>query len=180
MNTHEIIQEFTHSLQQRGKSEHTIRAYSSDLKDFTNWYQTTTGSELEPAAVMSTDITEYRSHLQTIKKQAPKTINRKLESVRQFFTWCRKTDLVEYSPFETLDNYRIKIEEAGKQKWISEVEQKALLRATKKHGSARDNAIIMMLLWSGLRVSEFVSLEVDDVTLGHGVGEIRVRNGKGL
>ncbi|MBV7326857.1 tyrosine-type recombinase/integrase [Chloroflexi bacterium TSY] len=93
--------------------------------------------------------------------------------------WCRKQNYVNYSPFDTLENYRIKIEEAGSKKWIGENEQKALLRAVKKFGSTRDYAIVLMLLWSGLRVSELVNLDVEDMTLGHGVGEIRVREGKG-
>ncbi|MEM7130238.1 MAG: tyrosine-type recombinase/integrase [Chloroflexota bacterium] len=179
MNTNELIQEFSQSLEVRGKSTNTIRAYVSDLKDFAQWYQQTTGDELEPEVVLSTDITEYRSYLQNIKKQAPKTVNRKLESARQFFIWCRRTNRIEFSPFETLDNYRIKVEEAGQQKWIGETEQKALLRSVQKHGNKRDYAIIMMFLWSGLRVSELVSLDLDDVMFGHGTGEIRVRDGKG-
>ena len=48
-----------------------------------------------------------------------------------------------------------------------------------KRQAVRDHCILMVLLNTGLRVSELINLEMMDITLMDRKGELRVRAGKG-
>ncbi len=64
-------------------------------------------------------------------------------------------------------------------KWLSRKELGALIRAVQKHGSKKEQALVMLLLHTGLRVSEAVSLRVQDVVIRERSGHVAVRQGKG-
>ena len=61
---------------------------------------------------------------------------------------------------------------------ISEEQQRRLLRMAER-ASARDRAIVVMLLYTGLRLAELVALDVDDVRVSARKGVVIVRSGKG-
>jgi len=53
-----------------------------------------------------------------------------------------------------------------------------LLRAAERAG-ARDRALVVLMLFAGLRIGETVALDVDDVTISARKGVVRIRSGKG-
>lgn len=55
----------------------------------------------------------------------------------------------------------------------------ALLREVRWRGSARDLALVTLLLQTGLRVSEACKLALEDIDLGERKGLLRIREGKG-
>jgi integrase/recombinase XerC len=61
---------------------------------------------------------------------------------------------------------------------ITEEEQRRLLRMGDR-AKARDRAIVVMLLYTGLRLAELVALDVDDVKMSARKGIVVVRSGKG-
>jgi integrase/recombinase XerC len=61
---------------------------------------------------------------------------------------------------------------------ITAEEQRRLLRIGER-AKARDRAIVVMLLYTGLRLAELVALDVDDVKLSARKGVVVVRSGKG-
>lgn len=61
---------------------------------------------------------------------------------------------------------------------LDEDEQRALVRAA-EHATARDRAIVVLLLHTGLRLSELVALDVGDVRTSARKGVVIVRSGKG-
>jgi site-specific recombinase XerD len=58
-------------------------------------------------------------------------------------------------------------------------EQKRYLRAVERRSLARDRALGRLLFYAGLRVSELVALDTDDVPLSARKGKVIVRSGKG-
>ena len=58
-------------------------------------------------------------------------------------------------------------------------EQKRFLRAVERFASARDRAIVLLLFYTGLRISECAALTVEDVRLSSRKGLVIVRTGKG-
>jgi integrase len=56
-------------------------------------------------------------------------------------------------------------------------EQRLLLRAAER-AEPRDRALVLVLLFSGLRISEAVALDVDDVRVSSRKGAVVVRSGK--
>ena len=94
------IKAFERALQNRpeGISPYTIRGYISDLKKFAEWFKLSTGEQMGLDNVTPVDVRDYKEHLQTVKKYKPATINRRLASLRAFFTWAIEDGLVEENP----------------------------------------------------------------------------------
>ena len=61
---------------------------------------------------------------------------------------------------------------------LSRDEQRVLLRAAERAG-ARDRALVVLMLYGGLRIGETVALDVDDVTTSARKGTVTIRSGKG-
>lgn len=144
----------------RGLSAKTIEAYKADLLQF----------EAGGIAAVAADDERIASFLGSFANK--RTLNRKLSSLNAFFRFCvregwrcegkkiaqaRTPDLLpKYLSPETIERGVRQIDRSG---WQGQ----------------RDYAMILMLYASGLRVSELVALERDDLQ-----GEwVRVRMGKG-
>lgn len=174
----DVADQYRHHLTQVGKSAHTVKAYGHDLVSFALWYEQTNGEDFDPRAVDSREIQEYKSYL-VRKNLKSSTINRRLNALRRFFAWAKLEGLTSDSPFEVLESVLIKEQKDTAPRWLNQKEVLALMRAVRKRGSRRDLAIIHTLLGTGLRISELVALELNDLTISDRKGSLRVREGKG-
>ncbi|MGI9951386.1 tyrosine-type recombinase/integrase [Moorellaceae bacterium AZ2] len=166
---------FVTALRSEGSADHTILNYASDLEDFSSWYLGTTGEELKPELVTSLDLAEYRQYLMRVREFKPATINRKMAAIRKWLDVARRQGLIDRVPEFPKGVARQKLAPRA----LERKEQNALIRAVERSGNARDEAIVKVLLFCGLRVSELVNLNLEDVELGEKSGKIRVRYGKG-
>src|ERR687888_655549 len=89
---------FIQELERQEASALTIRNYHSDLAHFQKWFDGSTGEPFSPTAITPTDIRDYRSHLLTVERRAPSTINRRLAALRKFFQWAKADGLVNEAP----------------------------------------------------------------------------------
>lgn len=64
-------------------------------------------------------------------------------------------------------------------RWLTRREVGLLARAVQRYGTVKDRALFALLLHAGLRVSEAVSLKLEDVVIRERSGFVRVRYGKG-
>lgn len=157
------------------KSPNTARAYGRDLDDFVTWFQQTSGSQFEPAAVTSLDVREYRRALQNRRASAA-TINRRLAALTSYFRWAVEQGQVPDNPAAGVSGMgAVKLAP----KWLERTEQNGLVRQARKKGSLRDMAIVVLLLNTGLRVSELCDLEMGDIKISDRKGSVHVRAGKG-
>src|SRR5204863_7587825 len=144
---------------------------------FANWFEGSAGEAYSAAAVTPTDIRDYRSHLLTVERRAPATINRRLAALRKFFQWAQADGLIkDEAPTE-------KVKGVGSvprsPKWLEKKEVDRLLRAAERSANKRDLAILSTLRHTGLRVSELCALTLDDITISERKGSLVVRSGKG-
>jgi site-specific recombinase XerC len=58
-------------------------------------------------------------------------------------------------------------------------EQRQFLRAVNRHSSSRNKAIASLLFYTGLRISECVALNREDIALSKRKGQVVIRQGKG-
>ena len=173
-----VIYQYRDHLARVGKSANTVKAYGHDLAAFAGWLAQTTGEDLNPQAVDSRDIQEYRGYL-VRKGLKPATINRRLKALRRFFTWAKQEGLASESPFEVLERVMVKEQKDTAPRWLRRSEQRALLRAVRRSGSKRDLAIVQTFLGTGLRISELAALGVSDLEVTQRQGTLTVRQGKG-
>ncbi|MER3412757.1 MAG: hypothetical protein C4341_00670 [Armatimonadota bacterium] len=151
-----------------GRSAHTLRAYGADLRQLE---QVCEQGGVRDARLLSGR--EIRLFLRQFGS-SPVTRARKLCAVRAFTRWLLRSGVLEEDP-------SLAISAPAKPRRLPKdlsVEQAAELVSC-AHGSTpfRDQAILELLYGAGLRASEVVGINVEDVDLR--AGEVRVR-GKGM
>lgn len=173
-NFERIRTEFIAILESEEKSPHTVKNYLCDLDAFVRWWESQQNESLTVDAITSIDLREYKRHLIDLDYK-PQSVNRKLATLRTFLTWCEERSFIPAVP-KVPKPIR---EQQTKIRWLDRKEQNALLRRVEKLGSDRDQAIVKLLLNTGLRVSELCALVWSDVTLSPKKGKLVVRSGKG-
>lgn len=179
--TTEIIVAFHQYLQDQGVSPLTVKNYCADLDRFRGWFGPARGRAFTPANIVPGDLVEYKSFLMTVKKYKPATVNRHLSSIARFLKWARGQGLTETLPPEKLQK---KQPQATAPKSLTATEQHRLVLQATQRGTARDVALIKLLLGTGLRSAEVANLKHDDVELlprsaSEEKGWVHVRAGKG-
>ena len=172
----ELLTRFGEYLRASDKSENTVEAYLRDLRLFSEWFQSSNGEQMTPEGITPIDVKEYKHHLLHVKGFKPATVNRKLASISALCEWARKAGIIEVNPTKGIGNVQ-EVELAPR--WLTKKEQYALLRAVQKEGNPRDEAVIMLLLHTGLRVSEASDLRLSDIEIANRKGRVTVRDGKG-
>lgn len=143
---------------EKGLSKNTSAAYKSDLVLFDNFLkQQKIGEVTEDALV---DFIFFMKG----KKYAEMSIARALVSIKSFFKFLVRVNILEKSPFEDMDSFKVhkKIPEVLTGQDIENL--LARPDATTKEG-IRDRAIMELLYSAGIRVSELTGLELTDVNL---------------
>jgi integrase/recombinase XerC len=175
----DCIAKYLAELERRGASKHTLRNYGSDLAQFAAYFERT-GPESCPA-IEQLDVTLLREWLGGLYDQelAIASVRRKLAAVRALYEFLQTEGLIGTNPSARLRTPKMK-------QRLPEVmsEEKAnLLLDSVEDGSAaekpsreRDLAFLELLYGCGIRVSELVGINLDDLDLGQ--GWLRVR-GKG-
>jgi integrase/recombinase XerC/integrase/recombinase XerD len=151
-----------------GKSPRTVRAYHYTLCRFLAAVPTD-----DPAAVGPEQLYEYLSGFTHLTLESR---HRYFREVRCFFNWCLDAGYLERSPFRGMRNVRLPQRIVQP---FSPAEVTRLLAAcdTDKPLGRRDHAMVLTLLDTGVRCSELVQLQLDDLNLAS--GRLRVLHGKG-
>jgi site-specific recombinase XerD len=173
MNDH--LNNFMSYLESRDRSSHTTQAYKLDLRQFCQWFEQVNDDEMHPHLITPTDLREFKHHLIQDEQLKPATINRKLASLRAFLKWAVGEGTIESVP--RMPQGVEQVQSAPKA--LDRREMNALIRAVERHGSVRDQAIILVLINTGLRVQECSSLNVEDIEMSERKGKVIVRSGKG-
>ncbi|MEM7457017.1 MAG: tyrosine recombinase XerC [Planctomycetota bacterium] len=159
---------------ERNSSDLTIKSYREDLTILCDYLEETTGSVPSPGVITPLDLRNYVAALHEAG-YAPSSISRKLASLRSFFRFAQREGLVESNPATPLRNPR---RQRKLPHFLTGKEIGELLSAPPKDEpmGLRDRAILETLYSAGLRVSELVGMNVEDVDFIDGL--VRVR-GKG-
>jgi integrase/recombinase XerC len=154
-----LIQDFSAYLKiEKRFSAHTILAYEKDLEQFTQFTELTSMAQLK--TLRSTSVRAWIVELMD-QKISPRSINRKLSSLRSFFKWLKKNGWVS-------DNPLAKISAPKSSKRLPQFAKESEL---KEHDSyfaddfegRRDLLMIEVFYQTGIRLSELIHLKVNDV-----------------
>lgn len=144
-------------------SSNTISAYRSDVNLFCEWVARSQISS--PVAVTRDVVRQYISFL-TTRKQAKRSVTRKLASLRRYFGWLVRNGVIDADPTAGV---RTPSDSGRLPKVLTSEQLSALLISTDSGApewrTARDTAVIELLYGSGLRVSELCGLEVNGVNV---------------
>jgi integrase/recombinase XerD len=166
----ELINDFLNYINyERGYSENTISSYRRDLNLFENYLKTQNISA--PASVARTSISSFITSLAAMGLGSA-SIERHVAAVRSFFAYLIREGKITSNP--TTD---IKTPQKSKKlpKALTMNEAKNLVESPK---SIRDKAILELLYATGLRASELIGLNMNDINLDVGFVKCFGKGGK--
>ncbi|GAA6186272.1 site-specific tyrosine recombinase XerD [Aliiglaciecola sp. NS0011-25] len=158
---------------EKGLSEHTLNAYRSDLLKFVIFAEKHL-ADFELSHFSKSDLDQYLAHQYDLG-MSERSIARFLSSLRMFNIYLLQSKLRDDDPIAQMRNPKLP---QSLPKTLSEEQVDDLLNAPNIDNPIefRDKAMLEVLYATGLRVSELVSLRMEQMGLQQGV--IRV-TGKG-
>ena len=169
-----MLSEYVSHLQEQGKSQNTITSYTNDLNHFFTKLNIKANDYVTAA-----DIRKWINEMlnpEEIKPIAITTINRRLNSLRSFYTWATKNKKLQNNPMQDIQDLKSVDEDNEKIMWLTEEEFEILLYIIRKkpiksrgvnpeEKYRRDRTIIYLLTYAGLRVHELSNLKLTDIDL---------------
>lgn len=174
---HPSIEQYLEFLHTKRRAPATLKVIRHDLVHFVAWWEGTRQRSFDPALLRHEDLRDWRVARQRDDGAAPATINRGLASFRGYCRWAHTCHLlvenpaieVKDVPTEPLAPRSLPAEAIDALLRAAGSEQNALLRA-------RNEALLALLIYAGLRVQEACDLQLRDLDMGSGT--ITVRSGK--
>jgi integrase/recombinase XerD len=157
--TNQYIEMFLEMMvSERGAAKNTIESYERDLLEFNLFLR---GKKIDIIEAEAQDIRAFFSKMD--KSFSSATIARKLSSIKQFYKFLAVDEIITHNPTLVMD--------APKQsrplpKYLSEADVNALLKTAYTDESpegVRLAAMLEVLYASGLRISELVSLKMNNL-----------------
>ena len=144
-------------------SENTLQSYKRDLKQFRKYLE---ACELHYNRVKEEDIKDYIRELQEEGKK-PSSISRCIASIRSFYQFVLKNKKIKVDPTQNIQSPKI---EKRVPSILTSKEVELLLDQPKDIDlkGIRDKAMLEFAYATGMRVTEIVSLNMEDVNLEEG------------
>src|SRR5436190_3056777 len=167
----ELLAGYLSSLEGRPLAARSRQAYGHQVRRYLAWLgdrSPVDGDPLVDGDARDWAVRDYKRHLKAVERWKPASVNLALAALDSFYTQLglgrpivRREDLPASAP-----------------RALTEEQQRRLLRMAER-ASARDRAIVVVLLYTGLRLAELVALDVNDVRISARKGLVVVRSGKG-
>ena len=150
---------------EKNYSEHTIKNYLADLKEFAEF--------LSGQTVESVDYLTVRKFLGVLRGRSisKRSVARKLSSLRTFYRFLQRDGYVKDNPVANVSTPKMD------KKLPSFLDEKTVIKLVtapekKTFQDSRDRAILETLYSTGIRVGELVGIDTDDVDFISGVVKV--------
>ena len=175
-----VIAEYLLCCQTEGKSMRTVEWYRQKLGYFAQFLQ---GNSLatEVEGIGAAEIRRFIHHLQTgvqagannphrpteDKPLSPQTVAGYVRTLRAFFSWAEREGLVDEHPMKHVKTPKVPQRDMP---FFSDAEIARLLAALRQPTAVgqRNYALAVLLLDTGMRVSELIHMEMQDLHLSQG------------
>ncbi len=178
-----VIQQYLGYLETvKGKSSKTVDEYYLDLRTFFRYIKVQRGlvdksvpfeeisiSDVDLTLIQTIDLTmvfEYLNYVGAKRGNSVNTRSRKVSSLRTFFKYLtNKVMLLETNPIAELELPKVK---KTMPKYLTLEQSLELLNAVDGDNKERDFCIITLFLNCGMRLSELVGININDIRRGSG------------
>ena len=163
----------------RHVSPHTVRAYDSDVTQYLAFVASETGKKMSALGPADLDMQSVRAHISGLNKagKARASVARKLSALRTFIKYLRREEILDHDPAamavapkrdQTIPTH------------LSEPEIARLIESpdTGDPLGRRDRAILELFYASGLRLSELVAIDLEDLNLAGRMVRVMGKGGK--
>ncbi len=172
-NQQQIEQFLNHLRQERRLSPHTLAAYGRDLNDFSRWNQEQ--QQLPWTDIHQQDIRRYTAsrHSQGL---SARSLQRRLAALRAFYRYLNRERLCKQNPAVGVRAPKLR----RKLPTTFDVDQinQLLDQPATDELALRDRAMMELLYSSGLRLSELVATDLQDIDFSDAVIEVTGKGNK--
>ena len=162
----DLVQAYENYLSKVKKaSSNTISSYLRDIRQFSQWLTENEGVDIIDASQLN--ISTFLAHLESEGK-TPATLSRNLASLKNFYAYVVSSGFLEQTPVTDIHVSR------GEKKLPQiltgrEIELLLQQPACVDAKGFRDKAMLEVMYATGIRVTELISLDIDDVNLEQGI-----------
>ncbi len=160
----EAIERFLEEIGRENVSPNTVKSYGSDLRQFLEYFTPPGG---EPPALAEFDVLKIREWLGDLyqKNLAAVSLRRKLAAVRMLFQFLVREGRVAVNAARLVRTPKApqKLPEVASAEQVNGLIDAVASRQVERPHPARDRAIFEFLYGCGLRVSELVGLNLEDI-----------------
>ena len=151
-------------------SENTLQSYRRDIVQFEEYVNS---NKLNYLKVTEEDMKNYFSHLQEVGKKTS-TISRNIASIRSFYQFLVRNKKLKKDPTDKIQSPKV---EKKAPTILSSSEIELLLEQPKNVDlkGIRDKAMLEFAYATGMRVTEIISLDIDDINLKDGLVTCKTR-----
>ena len=166
-----IIDEFIESLKARQASANTLASYERDIMQFSNYFEKQ-GKKIFD--LTKDDMQDYINHL-IAEGKSNSTISRSTASIKALYKYLVSKKLAEVNIADSVEAPKV----SRKEPMIltsSEIEKLLEQPDLSELKGQRDKAMLEILYATGIRVTELISLRVEDVNLSGGYIKVKKKN----
>ena len=168
----ELLEEFSMSISvDRSLSNNTLSAYVSDLKKLISFCE---NKDLN--TLTKTTILEFINNLNTLGL-SPRSSARIISSIKTFYKHQILNETMDSNPMQSIKTPKLSKKLPDVLSYDEILKMMELIDYTKLAGE-RDKTIVMLLYGGGLRVSELVSLKVNDLFVDEGFVKVKGKGSK--
>lgn len=176
----EKLENFKSAMEEQGMSRNTINTYLIHFKEYLNWFESS--YDIPFKKLYKVNILEYKAFLKNIKKVGKdlhpldaKSINVKLSALSKYRELLETDNMIDF------DSLYIRVQTsavAPTDLTKNDVEQfrQSILQSDDRN-SWRNYAIVTLLMYSGIRISELVNIKNIDIDIIN--SELKISDGKG-
>ena len=169
-----MLEPFCSFLREQGKAENTVKAYCLAVSGYMRWYADSYG--VPAGQLCRADVLEHISYLRTERKLANRSVNSKLAALQCYNEFLIQTGIQKDLILSKRDYLKVQTAYANPST-VSREQVESFRRRVLAGSGKRNYAIVTVLAYAGLRISECLALLPEDVSLT--AKEITVRQGKG-
>jgi len=163
------IEKFVRYLEiEKNYSSHTILNYSLDLEDFKKF--------LGDTGLGGVDYLLLRKYLAVLKERnlSNRTVGRRLSALRSFFKFLTRDGYLKTNPILILSSPKQEkhLPSFMTEEEVSRLIESAFAKNEKDQMGLRDRAILETFYSTGMRISEVVSLSVEDIDFIGGIVKV--------
>lgn len=166
-NINFLIDEFLEYYISLNASKNTLNNYAVDLKQFEKWCNTQSFTEFSDITIK-----DIENFLKSLGNVAPTTIQRKISSVRMFFQYLQREEIITSNVAKTV---KLPHKPQKQPDIITKDEALRIVQASENESVANKNIntlgnllIIKLLLNLGLRRAELIEITLKDIDLNQG------------
>jgi len=160
----------------------TVKSHIQTVGILSAWYKATYNEDLDMRLLTNYDLLAFRAWSINVQRVAAATWNVRRAGLMALCAWIGELSLMD--GVRALDPKEISI------RWIDDAEYGRLMRklerlpkeavtALEYQRALRDRAMLSLMLFAGLRVSEVCALTVADVDINERSGKVLILHGKG-